>query len=125
MAKQNKKKAIVEDVPTIPETAVQIETLPTADVTEQTDLSEFDGIGELDVNDRYEGVWERVGDERLLLEEVGTGKDHPPFAIVHRLKVKIHADGTATAIGYLKDGKSIIYKVIKKKAQPTYNQEVS
>lgn len=116
MAKQSKKKAIVEEqIPTVTETAAPvIETLPTADVTEQTDLSEFDGISELDVNDRYNGIIVRDG--FILLEETGTGKEQPPFIIVNALKVKVHADGTATAMGYLREGKSIIYKVIKKKA---------
>ena len=115
MAKQSKKKAIVEDVPTVTETAAPvIETLPTADVTEQTDLSEFDGIGELDVNNRYEGI--EIKDGRVLLEQVGTGKEQPPFIIVNALKVKLHADGTATVNGYLTNGKSNVYKVIKKKA---------
>jgi hypothetical protein len=114
MAKQSKKK-VAEEIPTVTETAAPvIETLPTADVTEQTDLSEFDGIGELDVNDRYQGV--EVKDGRVLLEQVGTGKEQPPFIIVNALKVKLHADGTATVNGYLTNGKSNVYKVIKKKA---------
>ncbi len=113
MAKQSKKK-VAEEIPTVTETAAPvIETLPTADVTEQTDLSEFDGIGELDVNDRYQGV--EVKDGRVLLEQVGTGKEQPPFIIVNALKVKLHADGTATVNGYLTNGKSNVYKVIKKK----------
>ena len=113
MAKQSKKK-VAEEIPTVTETAAHvIETLPTEDVTEQTDLSEFDGIGELDVNDRYQGV--EVKDGRVLLEQVGTGKEQPPFIIVNALKVKLHADGTATVNGYLTNGKSNVYKVIKKK----------
>lgn len=115
MAKQSKKKVVEEQIPTVTETAAPvIETLPTADVTEQTGLSEFDGIGELDVNDRYQGV--EVKDGRVLLEQVGTGKEQPPFIIVNALKVKLHADGTATVNGYLTNGKSNVYKVIKKKA---------
>lgn len=115
MAKQSKKKVVEEQIPAVTETAAPIiETLPTADVTEQQDLAELEGIGELDVNDRYKGI--EVKEGRILLEQVGTGKEYPPFIIVNALKVKLHPDGTATVNGYLTDGKSNIYKVIKKKA---------
>lgn len=115
MAKQSKKKAVEEQIPAVTETAQPtIETIPTADVTEQSDTSEIEELGELDINDRYKGI--EVKEGRVLLEQIGTGKEFPPFIIVNALKVKVHSDGTATVNGYLTNGKSNIYKVIKKKA---------
>lgn len=89
-----------------------IETEPTAPVTELPD-TETDFVAEVDEVGKYANVEVKPG--RVLLEELNTGKAIPPFIIVNALKVKQHADGTATVNGFIRNGKSILYKVIKKK----------
>jgi len=91
-----------------------VETEPTAPVTELPD-TEPEFISEIDEAGKYAGVEVKPG--RVLLEELNTGKAIPPFIIVNALKVKQHADGTATVNGFIRNGKSILYKVIKKKVQ--------
>lgn len=90
-------------------------TLPTQEVTEGSevaDTTELEASAELDTAGTYDHIEVKPG--RVLLEEVGTGKQYPPFIIVNALKVKLHPDGTATVNGYIREGKSIIYKVKKK-----------
>lgn len=113
MAKRTKKVQVeVEDVQTV-EIPATVETLPTADVSETQDIAELEAAAQPDDNGRYKDVEVKPG--RLLLEEIGTGKEYPPFLIVNALRVKVHADGTATVNGYIRDGKSIKYQIIKKK----------
>jgi len=95
------------------ETVDQVETLPTQEVEEAQDIAEIEQAAQDDTNGRYKDVEVKPG--RVLLEEIGTGKEYPPFLIVNALRVKVHADGTATVNGYIRDGKSIKYQIIKKK----------
>lgn len=111
MAKRTKK--VQEQVNETPAAVDQVETLPTQEVDETQDINEIEAAAKDDTNDRYKGIEVKPG--RVLLEEIGTGKEYPPFLIVNALRVKMHADGTATVNGYIKDGKSIKYQVIKKK----------
>lgn len=108
MAKRTKKEKEQEI-----ETVEQVETLPTQDVEEVQDIAEIEQAAKDDTEGRYKDIEVKAG--RVLLEEIGTGKQYPPFLIVNALRVKMHADGTATVNGYIRDGKSIKYQVIKKK----------
>jgi len=109
MAKKTKKEQVIET----PVAVEQVETLPTQEVEEAQDIAEIEQAAQDDTNGRYKDVEVKPG--RVLLEEIGTGKEYPPFLIVNALRVKVHADGTATVNGYIRDGKSIKYQVIKKK----------
>lgn len=112
MAKRTKKEK--EQVIETPIAVVdQVETLPTQEVEEMQDIAEIEQAAKDDTEGRYKDIEVKAG--RVLLEEIGTGKQYPPFLIVNALRVKMHADGTATVNGYIRDGKSIKYQVIKKK----------
>ena len=110
MTKKTKKEHVIET----PATVEQVETLPTQEVEEAQDIIEIEQAAKDDAEGRYKDVEVKPG--RVLLEEIGTGKEYPPFLIVNALRVKVHADGTATVNGYIRDGKSIKYQIIKKKA---------
>jgi len=112
MAKKTKKEQ-VQEIET-PALVDQVETLPTQEVEEAQDITEIEQAAKDDAEGRYKDVEVKPG--RVLLEEIGTGKEFPPFLIVNALRVKVHADGTATVNGYIRDGKSIKYQIIKKKA---------
>ena len=109
MTKKTKKEQVIET----PATVEQVETLPTQEVEEAQDIIEIEQAAKDDAENRYKDIEVKAG--RVLLEEIGTGKEYPPFLIVNALRVKMHADGTATVNGYIRDGKSIKYQVIKKK----------
>ena len=109
MAKKTKKEQVIKT----PVAVEQVETLPTQEVEEAQDIAEIEQAAQDDTNGRYKDVDVKPG--RVLLEEIGTGKEYPPFLIVNALRVKVHADGTATVNGYIRDGKSIKYQIIKKK----------
>lgn len=110
MTKKTKKEQVIET----PATVEQVETLPTQEVEEAQDIIEIEQAAKDDAEGRYKDVEVKPG--RVLLEEIGTGKEYPPFLIVNALRVKVHADGTTTVNGYIRDGKSIKYQIIKKKA---------
>lgn len=88
------------------------ETQEVTEGNEIPDTSAFDAAAEPDTAGVYDSIEVKPG--RVLLEEIDPDRKVPSWIIVNALKVKLHPDGTATVNGYIRDGKSIIYKVKKK-----------